>query len=46
MIIRRNRPNRDWSEDDLYEMTKEEFLATFDVSDEEYEMLQKEMQEM
>ena len=38
--------SRDWSEDDLYDMSKERFTGLYDVSDEEYEMLQKEMQEM
>ena len=35
-----------YDEEDLFKYSKEEFLARFDVSDEEYEMLHKEMQEM
>lgn len=46
MIIRRHLKRRDWSEEDLFMLTKEEFLATFDVSEEEYEMFHKEIQEM
>ena len=38
--------SRDWSEDDLSEMSKERFTGLYAVSDEEYEMLQKGMQEM
>ena len=38
--------SRDWSEDDLCNLSKEQFTGRFDVSDEEYEMLHKEMQEM
>lgn len=38
--------SKDWSEDDLYDMSKERFTGLYDVSDEEYEMLQKEYQEM
>lgn len=37
---------KDWSEDDLTEMSKERFTGLYDVSDEEYEMLHKRMQEM
>ena len=37
---------RDWSEDDLLYLSKEQFTARFDVSDEEYEMLNKKFQEM
>lgn len=40
------RYRKDWSEDDLYDLSKENFLARFGVSGEEYEMLQKEYQEM
>lgn len=36
----------DWSEEDLTTLTKEEFIAKFAVSGEEWEMLQKELQEM
>lgn len=38
--------SHDWSEEDLLELSKEQFTAHFEVSDEEYEMLHKEMQEM
>lgn len=36
----------DWNEEDLSTLSKEEFLARFAVSEEEYEMLNKELQEM
>lgn len=35
-----------YDEEDLFKYSKEEFLARFDVSDEEYEMEHKKMQEM
>ena len=34
------------SEEDLFKYTKEEFLTRFNVSEEEYEILHKEIQEM
>lgn len=37
---------KDYDENDLLEMDKDIFLASFDVAEEEYEMLQKDMQEM
>lgn len=37
---------KNWSEDDLTEMSKERFTGLFDVSDEEYDMLEKQYQEM
>ena len=38
--------SKDWSEEDLLDLSKDEFTARFEVADEEYEMLHKEMQEM
>ena len=38
--------SRDWDEEDLYNLSKEQFTARFEVADEEYEMLHKELQEM
>ena len=38
--------SKDWNEDNLTGMNKERFTGLFDVSDEEYEMLQKKYQEM
>ena len=38
--------SKDWSEEDFTDMSKERFTGLFDVSDEEYDMLQKEYQEM
>lgn len=35
-----------WSVEDLCNLPKEKFTGKFEVSDEEYEMLQKEIQEM
>lgn len=37
---------KNWSEDDLLDMDKERFTGLFDVSDEEYDMLEKQYQEM
>lgn len=37
---------KDWTEDDLLTMSKIKFTSIFDVSDEEWEKLQKEFQEM
>lgn len=36
----------DYSEDDLYNMSKEEFCKTYRIPEEEWDMLQKEIQEM
>ena len=38
--------SKDWSESDLYEMTKEKFTGRYAVTDEEYDMLVKGTQEM
>lgn len=38
--------SKDWDEDDLTGMDKERFTGLFDVSDEEYDMLEKQYQEM
>lgn len=38
--------SHDWDEEDLLELSKEQFTAHFEVSDEEYEILHKQMQEM
>lgn len=37
---------KDWDEEDLLNLTMEQFTARFDVAEEEYEMLHKDMQEM
>ena len=36
----------DYSEDDLHEMEKEEFCKKYRIPEEEWDMLQKEIQEM
>ena len=38
--------SKDWGEDELTNLSKEDFLARYDVTDDEYEMLHKEFQEM
>lgn len=38
--------SKNWSEEDLLDLSRDEFTARFEVADEEYEMLHKEMQEM
>lgn len=35
-----------YNEDDLFDLTMEEFCKVYDCSQEEYEMLQKDFQEM
>lgn len=37
---------KNWSEEDFTNMDKERFTGLFDVSDEEYDMLEKQYQEM
>lgn len=38
--------SKNWSEEELLNMSKDEFTARFEVADEEYEMLHKQIQEM
>ena len=38
--------SKDWSEEEFLELSKEEFLGKFEMSDEEYEMEHKRFQEM
>ena len=35
-----------YDEDDLFDLTKEEFCKKYDVGEEDYEMLHKQFQEM